>query len=136
MYVPSLLEKVRPLISNSTGSIRNSLATCEMLSSSLLAVSKRMATVSFVIVNYSMLQWPVWVPRMNECTFCLSFFSVSPLIWSNRIYRLVRNHWNRPRFNAIKNQYQVLYRNSLRRAVEGETTGKYEKALVGIIEQN
>lgn len=52
------------------------------------------------------------------------------------IYRLVRNHWNRPRFNAIKNQYQVLYRNSLRRAVEGETTGKYEKALVGIIEQN
>lgn len=67
---------------------------------------------------------------------CFSFFSVSPLIWSNRIYRLVRNHWNRPRFNAIKNQYQVLYRNSLRRAVEGETTGKYEKALVGIIEQN
>ncbi|WRT69495.1 uncharacterized protein IL334_006481 [Kwoniella shivajii] len=52
------------------------------------------------------------------------------------IYRIVRNHWNRPRFNAIKTQYQSLYRQTLKRAVEGETTGKYEKALVGIIEQN
>ncbi|WWD20122.1 hypothetical protein CI109_104598 [Kwoniella shandongensis] len=52
------------------------------------------------------------------------------------IYRIVRNHWNRPRFAAIKNQYQAQYKKSLRRAVEGETTGKYEKALVGIIEQN
>ncbi|WWC73470.1 uncharacterized protein I206_107440 [Kwoniella pini CBS 10737] len=52
------------------------------------------------------------------------------------IYRIVRSHWNRPRFNAIKNQYQALYGKSLKRAVEGETTGKYEKALVGIIEQN
>ncbi|WWC65670.1 uncharacterized protein I303_108291 [Kwoniella dejecticola CBS 10117] len=52
------------------------------------------------------------------------------------IYRIVRSHWNRPRFNAIKNQYQALYGKSLKRAVEGETTGKYEKALVSIIEQN
>ncbi|WWC93016.1 uncharacterized protein L201_007980 [Kwoniella dendrophila CBS 6074] len=52
------------------------------------------------------------------------------------IYRIVRSHWNRPRFNAIKNQYQAAYRETLKRAVEGETTGKYEKALVGIIEQN
>ncbi|WVQ79405.1 hypothetical protein IAT38_001502 [Cryptococcus sp. DSM 104549] len=52
------------------------------------------------------------------------------------IYRLVRNHWNRPRFGAIKNQFQSLYGKTLRRAVEGETSGKYEKALVGIIEQN
>ncbi|WVQ66486.1 uncharacterized protein L199_004667 [Kwoniella botswanensis] len=52
------------------------------------------------------------------------------------IYRIVRNHWNRPRFNAIKNQYQAQYGKTLKRAVEGETTGKYEKALVGIIEQN
>ncbi|WVQ75133.1 hypothetical protein IAR50_004742 [Cryptococcus sp. DSM 104548] len=51
-------------------------------------------------------------------------------------YRLARAHWNRPRFNAIKSQYQGLYNKSLRRAVEGETTGKYEKALVAIIEQN
>lgn len=67
---------------------------------------------------------------------CLSFLLRVSADLVDRIYRLVRNHWNRPRFNAIKNQYQVLYRNSLRRAVEGETTGKYEKALVGIIEQN
>ncbi|KAK6908907.1 hypothetical protein I203_102913 [Kwoniella mangroviensis CBS 8507] len=52
------------------------------------------------------------------------------------IYRIVRNHWNRPRFNAIKDQYQAQYGKTLKRAVEGETTGKYEKALVGIIEQN
>jgi len=51
-------------------------------------------------------------------------------------YRICRAHWNRPRFAAIKNQYQALYRKSLRRRVEGETSGKYEKALVGIIEQN
>ncbi|ODO06933.1 hypothetical protein I350_04294 [Cryptococcus amylolentus CBS 6273] len=51
-------------------------------------------------------------------------------------YRLARAHWNRPRFNSIKNQYQGSYNKSLRRAVEGETTGKYEKALVAIIEQN
>lgn len=51
-------------------------------------------------------------------------------------YRISRYHWNRPRFGAIKNQYQQLYRRSLRQRVEGETSGKYEKALVGIIEQN
>lgn len=53
-----------------------------------------------------------------------------------RIYRIVRAHWNRPRFGAIKNQFQATYRTSLRKRVEGETMGKYEKALVGIIEQN
>ncbi|KAK4685320.1 hypothetical protein P7C73_g4829, partial [Tremellales sp. Uapishka_1] len=52
------------------------------------------------------------------------------------VYRIVRAHWNRPRFNAIKGQFEALYHHSLKRRVEGETTGKYEKALVGIIEQN
>ncbi|WVN86960.1 uncharacterized protein L203_102135 [Cryptococcus depauperatus CBS 7841] len=51
-------------------------------------------------------------------------------------YRLVRAHWNRPRFNAIKNQYQSLYGKSLRKVVESETSGKLEKALVAVIEQN
>jgi annexin A7/11 len=50
-------------------------------------------------------------------------------------YRLVRLHWNKPRFQAIKQQYQTTYRRTLRKRVEGETTGKYEKALVAIIEQ-
>lgn len=47
----------------------------------------------------------------------------------------MRAHWNRPRFQAIKQQYQTSYGQSLKRAVEGETTGKYEKALVALIEQ-
>lgn len=51
-------------------------------------------------------------------------------------YRLVRMHWNRPRFGAVKNQYQGLYRKSLRQRVEGETSGNYRKSLVGLIEQN
>ncbi|WVQ79406.1 hypothetical protein IAT38_001503 [Cryptococcus sp. DSM 104549] len=50
------------------------------------------------------------------------------------IYRLVRNHWNRHRFNLIKGHFHKTYGKSLRRAVEGETSGKYEKALVAIIE--
>ena len=49
---------------------------------------------------------------------------------------MIRNHWDRHRFNAIKNQFQTTYRRSLRQRVESETSGKYEKALVGIIEQN
>lgn len=51
-------------------------------------------------------------------------------------YRLVRLSWNKARFAAIKNQYQATYGKSLRKRVEGETTGKYERALVAIIEQN
>lgn len=53
-----------------------------------------------------------------------------------RIYRIVRNHWNRPRFLAIKNQFHSTHKRTLRVRVESETSGKYEKALVAIIEQN
>lgn len=55
---------------------------------------------------------------------------------TGRIYRLLRCHWNRPKFASIKSQYQTRYRTTLRKRVEGETTGKYEKALVAIIEQS
>lgn len=51
-------------------------------------------------------------------------------------YRLVRLSWNKQRFAAIKSQYQATYGKSLRKAVEGETTGKYENAVVAIIDQN
>lgn len=51
-------------------------------------------------------------------------------------YRVVRGSWNRPRWAAIKNTYQATYHRTLKRRVEGETSGKYEKALVAIIEQN
>lgn len=53
-----------------------------------------------------------------------------------RIYRLLRCHWNRPKFANVKSQFQTRYRTTLRKRVEGETTGKYEKALVAIIEQS
>jgi len=60
-----------------------------------------------------------------------------PRLWlTNRIYRLLRCHWNRPKFAQVKAQYQTRYRTTLRKRVEGETTGKYEKALVAIIEQS
>ena len=55
---------------------------------------------------------------------------------TGRIYRLLRCHWNRPKFASIKSQYQTRYRTTLRKRVEGETTGKYENALVAIIEQS
>jgi annexin A7/11 len=58
------------------------------------------------------------------------------MLTRDRIYRIVRAHWNRQRFGAIKAEYQRLYRSSLDRRVKGETTGKYERALVAIIEQN
>lgn len=51
-------------------------------------------------------------------------------------YRLVRVSWNRQRFAAIKSTYQQKYSRTLKRRIEGETTGKYEKALVAICEQN
>jgi annexin A7/11 len=63
------------------------------------------------------------------------YFGGGWIVADSRIYRIVRAHWNRPRFTAIKNHFQSQYRTSLRRRVEGETTGKYEKALVAIVEQ-
>lgn len=45
------------------------------------------------------------------------------------IWRVVRGHWNRPRWEAVKGAYQVRYGKPLRRRVEGETSGKYEVSL-------
>jgi annexin A7/11 len=42
------------------------------------------------------------------------------------IWRVVRSHWNRSRFEAVKLAYQRTYGKTLRKRVEGETTGKYE----------
>lgn len=42
------------------------------------------------------------------------------------IWRVVRGHWNRPRWEAVKNAYQQRYGKPLRRRIEGETSGKYE----------
>ena len=45
------------------------------------------------------------------------------------IWRIVRAHWNRARFEAVKQAYQGMYGKSLKKRVEGETTGKYEVSL-------
>lgn len=50
------------------------------------------------------------------------------------IWRLVRAHWNRPRFEQIKQAYQVKYKRSLVSRVKGETSGHFEDALVAIID--
>ncbi|KAL7424955.1 Annexin C1 [Cryptotrichosporon argae] len=50
-------------------------------------------------------------------------------------YRIVRAHWDRARFAAIKQAFQATHRRDLRSRVETETSGKYERALVAIIAQ-
>ncbi|CAD6586364.1 MAG: hypothetical protein CYPHOPRED_003522, partial [Cyphobasidiales sp. Tagirdzhanova-0007] len=39
------------------------------------------------------------------------------------IWRLVRCHWDRPRFEMVKQAYQAKYRKSLVARVKGETSG-------------
>ncbi|BEI85239.1 hypothetical protein CcaverHIS002_0506400 [Cutaneotrichosporon cavernicola] len=51
-------------------------------------------------------------------------------------YRLCRMHWDRQRFGLVKNQYRQLYRRDLVARVKGETSGKYQNALVSLISQN
>jgi annexin A7/11 len=42
------------------------------------------------------------------------------------IWRVVRGHWNRQRWQEVKMVYQTKYNKSLDKAVKGETSGKYE----------
>ncbi|CAK9781497.1 Annexin [Cutaneotrichosporon oleaginosum] len=51
-------------------------------------------------------------------------------------YRLCRMHWDRQRFALVKNQYRQMYSRDLVSRVKGETSGKYENALVALITQN
>jgi annexin A7/11 len=51
-------------------------------------------------------------------------------------YRLCRMHWDRQRFAMVKNQYRQMYHRDLVQRVKGETSGKYENALVALITQN
>jgi len=50
------------------------------------------------------------------------------------VYRMVRAHWDKNRFQQIKHAYQMKYRRTLVARVKGETSGHYEDALVAIIE--
>ncbi|GMK55288.1 hypothetical protein CspeluHIS016_0203440 [Cutaneotrichosporon spelunceum] len=51
-------------------------------------------------------------------------------------YRLCRMHWDRQRFGMVKNEYRQIYHKDLINRVQGETSGKYERALVALINQN
>lgn len=49
------------------------------------------------------------------------------------IMRIVRGHWNQPRWRAVCQAFQTKYRTPLATRVKRETSGKYEDALVAII---
>ncbi|GHJ86183.1 hypothetical protein NliqN6_2585 [Naganishia liquefaciens] len=50
------------------------------------------------------------------------------------VYRVVRGHWCRPRWEDVKRAYKAKYGKSLSSAVKGETSGKYERMLVAMCE--
>lgn len=41
-------------------------------------------------------------------------------------WRIIRAHWNQPRWQAVKAAYQRLYGKPLEKRVKGETTGDFE----------
>lgn len=41
-------------------------------------------------------------------------------------WRIIRAHWNQPRWQAVKQAYQRLYGKPLEKRVKGETTGDFE----------
>ncbi|KAF2139053.1 uncharacterized protein K452DRAFT_290159 [Aplosporella prunicola CBS 121167] len=50
------------------------------------------------------------------------------------IDRVVRAHWDRRYMGAVKQAYSSLYGKELRRRIEGETRGDYERLLVAMVE--
>lgn len=49
------------------------------------------------------------------------------------VWRIVRGHWDRDRFNRVKMAYQQKYKKSLASRVKGETSGDYRKLMLAII---
>ncbi|KAF2757637.1 Annexin [Pseudovirgaria hyperparasitica] len=48
--------------------------------------------------------------------------------------RVVRMHWNRQHMHAVKDRFIKLYGKTLRKRIESETSGDFEKILVACIE--
>lgn len=48
------------------------------------------------------------------------------------ITRLVRVHWNRPHFEAVKHAYRQMYGKDLAARVRGETSGDYGRMMVAL----
>lgn len=50
------------------------------------------------------------------------------------IYRIMRAHWDRPRFEEVKRVYAATqHRKGLRSRVEGETSGDYKRFLAAVV---
>ncbi|KAF9258306.1 Annexin [Marasmius fiardii PR-910] len=49
------------------------------------------------------------------------------------VWRIVRFHWDKPRFEAIKKAYHKKYKKSLESRVSGETSGDYKKMMLALI---
>ncbi|KAF9062722.1 hypothetical protein BDP27DRAFT_1233202 [Rhodocollybia butyracea] len=52
------------------------------------------------------------------------------------VRRIVRYHWDKSRFEAIKTAFHKKYKKSLEGRVAGETSGDYKKLLVAIVRGN
>lgn len=50
------------------------------------------------------------------------------------VIRTVRVHWNRQHLETVKRAYQHKYNQSLLHRVKGETSGDYQRMLVGMLE--
>lgn len=50
------------------------------------------------------------------------------------IQRVVRAHWNKQHMQQVKVEFQKKYKKDLKRRIEGETSGDYERLLVACIE--
>ncbi|KAL7417105.1 hypothetical protein BDY24DRAFT_426420 [Mrakia frigida] len=48
-------------------------------------------------------------------------------------WRIIRGHWDKPRWAAVKAAYQRMYGKSMASRVKGETTGDLENILVAVI---
>jgi annexin A7/11 len=48
------------------------------------------------------------------------------------VWRIVRGHWNRQRWEEVKRAYQQRYGKSLASRVKAETSGKYEVGTCGM----
>lgn len=49
------------------------------------------------------------------------------------VYRVIRAHWNRPRFQAIKQAFHQKYGKTLLARVRGETSGDYRNFMCAVI---
>lgn len=52
---------------------------------------------------------------------------------SDLLRRIVRLHWDKPRYQAVKEAYHKKYKKSLESRVAGETSGDFKKILLALV---